>query len=207
MLKFSEWMANTAGTDNVESKIDHLYDKAKIAIKIVQMYSKEKWTKDSQSIFGKQVGSLLKNISTIAPLSSGVYGLYNSGENKKIIGPKIANQIKFKFGNNLLQQNQINKLPNAVVKQYVPDIDENQLITSDVIHVNVQKIVRELGDSKEAIIEIASTIAHEAVHSIEFQQFGKTDEIRTRKTELQFKSWVNQNWPRFQTMIPQLKSF
>lgn len=194
MKRFIEWMPNTAGTDNVESKIDYLYNKAKFAIKIVQIYSKE-----------NRLG-LLKNISTIAPLNSGVYGLYNSGENKKIIGPKIANQIKFKFGNNLIQQDKINKLPNAVVKQYIPDIDENQLIPSDVIHVNVQRIVRELGDSKEAIIEIASTIIHEATHSIEFQKFGKTDEKNPKQAELNFKSWVSSNWPRITNLIPQLKN-
>lgn len=207
MLKFEEWASNTVGTDNVESKIDHLYDKAKLAIKIVQMYSKEEWPNASRSIFGKQVGSLLRNVSTVAPLSAGVYGLYNSGENKKVIGPKIANQIKFKFGNNILQQNKINRLPNTVIKQYIPEIDENQLIPSDVVHVNVQRIVRELGDSKEAILEIASTIAHEAVHSIEFQEFGKTGETRTRQVELQFKSWANQNWPRIKSLIPQLRNF
>lgn len=208
MKRFIEWMPNTAGTDNVESKIDHLYDKAKFAIKIVQMYSKEEWSKLSSIIFGKPVrGNLLGNISTIAPLNSGVYGLYNSGENKKIIGPKAANQIKFKFGNNLIQQNKINKLPNAVVKQHIPDIDENQLVPSDVIHVNVQRIVRELGDSKEAIIEIASTIVHEAVHSIEFQEFGKTGETNTKKAELEFESWAEKNWPRILNSIPQLKSF
>lgn len=194
MKRFTEWMPNTAGTDNVESKIDYLYDKAKFAIKIVQIYSKE-----------NRLG-LLKNISTIAPLNSGVYGLYNSGENKKIIGPKVANQIKFKFGNNLIQQNKINKLPNAIVKQHIPDIDENQLIPSDIIHVNVQRIVRELGDSKQSIIEIASTIVHEAVHSIEFQKFGKTDETNTKKAELNFKSWVEKNWPRITNLIPQLKN-
>ncbi len=195
MLRFTEWMPSTAGTDNVESKIDYLYNKAKFAIKIVQIYSKE-----------QRLG-LLKNISTIAPLNSGVYGLYNSGENKKIIGPKIANQIKFTFGNNALQQNKINKLPNAVVKQYIPDIDENQLIPSDIIHVNVQRIVRELGDSKEAIIEIASTIIHEATHSIEFQKLGKTDERNPKQAELNFKSWVSSNWPRITNLIPQLKNF
>lgn len=165
MLSFIEWMGNTVGTENVESKIDHLYDKAKFAIKIVQIYSKENRL------------NLLRNISTIAPLNSGVYGLYNSSENKKVIGPKIANQIKFKFGNNIVQQNNMHKLPNAVVKQYLPDIDTNQLIPSDVIHVNVQKIVRELGNTRQAIIEIASTIVHEATHEIEFQNTGKTNEV------------------------------
>jgi len=195
VFRFKEWLANTVGTDNVESKIDYLYNKSKFAIKIVQLYSKE-----------NRLG-LLKNISTVAPLNSGVYGLYNSGENKKIIGPQIANKINFKFGTNLVQQNNLQKLPNKVIKQYIPDIDEKQLIPSDIIHVNVQKIVRELGDSKEALIEIASTIVHEATHEMEFQKTGKTDEIGPKKAELAFKSWVESNWQRITNLIPQLKNF
>lgn len=210
MIRFKEWMENTAGTDNVQSGIDRLYDKAKFAIKIVQIFSKEEWPKVSKILFGKQSQNLLANISTIAPLNSGVYGLYNSRENKKVIGTQAANQIKFKFGNNLIQQNNIQRLPNQVIKQYIPDLDEKQLVPSDVIHVNVQKIVKELGDSKEAILEIASTIVHEAVHSIEFQNSaGKiTDpEKNTRKAEELFRSWANRNWPRISNSIPQIRSF
>lgn len=208
MLEFKKWLENIIGTDNVESRIDHLYDKAKFSIKIVQLFDKEQWPKVSQMIFGKRIQSgLLKNISTIAPLNSGVYGLYNSKENKKIIGPQAANKIKFKFGSNLIQQNNIQKLPNQVIKQHIPDIDENQLKASDIVHVNVQKIVKELGDSREAIIEIASTIIHEAVHSLEFQNTGKSDETKTKAVELFFKSWIDQNWPRITNSIPQLKNF
>lgn len=195
MIQFKEWLANTVGTDNVESKIDHLYNKAKFAIKLVQLYSKE-----------NRLG-LLKNISTVAPLNSGVYGLYNSGENKKVIGAQIANKVNFKFGTNLVQQNNLQKLPNKVIKQYLPDIDEKQLIPSDIIHVNVQKIVRELGDSKAALIEIASTIVHEATHEIEFQNAGKTDEAGPKKAELLFKSWTDSNWERIKNLIPELKNF
>jgi hypothetical protein len=195
MISFIEWLGATVGTENVESKIDHLYDKAKFAIKIVQIYSKENRL------------NLLKNISTIAPLNSGVYGLYNSAENKKVIGPSVANKIKFKFGNNLVQQNNVQKLPNAVIKQHIPDIDTNHLVPSDVIHVNVQKIVKELGDTRQALIEIASTIVHEATHEIEFQNTGKTDEIGPKKAEEAFKSWAEKNWGRISSLIPQIKNF
>lgn len=197
MINFKEWM-NTVGTENVESKIDQLYNKANLAIKLVQIYSKENRL------------NLLKNISTIAPLNSGVYGLYNSRENKKVIGLSAANKIKFKFGNSLVQQNNINQLPNKVIKQYIPDIDENQLMPSDVIHVNVQRIVRELGDSKQAIVEIASTIVHEATHNIEFHSSIKINpalaETGPKKAEELFKNWVDKNWTQIISKIPQLKN-
>lgn len=193
MKDFKTWILEnyTLGTDNVESRIDHLYDKAKYAIKLVQLYSKTT---------GKRI---LNNISTVAPLHSGVYGLYNSAENKKVIGPAIANKVRFKFGQNMAQQ-KLDRLPNSVIKQYIPDLDERQLLPSDIIHVNVARIVRELGDSKEAVIEIANTIVHEATHEIEFQSQGKTDESGPKRAEEEFKRWVSNNWNLVISRIPQL---
>lgn len=180
------------GTDEVFSQIDTMYDKAKYAIKLVQMYSKA----TNQRI--------LHNISTIAPLNSGVYGLYNSGENKKIIGPAAASKIKFKFGQNALQNQNLHKLPQSVIKQHIPDIDEKQIAPSDVIHVNVRKIVAEMGDTPAAVVEIASTIIHEAIHEIEFQTTGKTDEIGPKKAEDAFRKWTTANWKTVTLRIPQL---
>lgn len=193
MKDFKTWIAEnyTTGTENVESRIDHLYDKAKYAIKLVQLYGRST---------GKKI---LNNISTIAPLHAGVYGLYNSGENKKVIGPALANKIRFKFGQGLTQQ-KLERLPNSVIKQYFPDLDERQLYPSDVIHVNVARIIRELGDSKEAVMEIASTIVHEATHEMEFQTLGKTDESGPKRAEADFKRWVSVNWNLIVSKIPQL---
>lgn len=195
-MRFKEWIGKNpyVGTENVESKIDQIYDKAKYSIKLVQIYNKQTNQR------------LLNNITTIAPLQSGVYGLYNSAENKKVIGPSIANKINFKFGQNVLNQNSLQTLPNTVIKKYIPDIDEKQLVPSDVIHVNVRKIVQELGDGIPAIIEIASTIVHEATHEIEFQATGKTNEIGPKKAEKAFKIWVQKNWNFVLSQIPQLKT-
>ena len=192
MAGFRHWLENTVGTDEVQSKIDHIYNKAKYAIKLVQLYGRATNQK------------ILNNISTIAPLNSGVYGLYTSSENKKVIGPAVANKVKFKFGQNVMQQNALNRVPNAVIKQYIPDIDERQIVPSDVIHVNVQRIVRELGDTKEAVVEIASTIVHEATHEIEFQTTGKTSEIGPKAAEKAFHDWVQKNWNTIASKIPQI---
>jgi len=194
MAEFKKWLeANTVGTDEVNSQIDALYDKAKYAIKLVQMYSKA------------TNKGLLKNISTVAPLSSGVYGLYNSGENKKVIGPAAANKIKFKFGQDALTNVNTQRLANVVIKQYIPDIDERQIAPSDVIHVNVRRIVAELGDTPQAVVEIASTIVHEATHEIEFQTLGKTDENGPKRAESEFHAWVRSNWNLILSKIPQLR--
>ena len=193
MAGFKKWMCESvAGTDEVFSQIDALYNKAKYAIKLVQMYSKATNQK------------ILHNISTIAPLNSSVYGLYNSGENRRIIGPAAANKIKFKFGQDALADQNIQKLPQNVIKQHIPDIDERQIAPSDVIHVNVRKIVSEMGDTPAAVVEIASTIIHEATHEIEFHSRGKTDETGPKMAEQKFRQWVTGNWKTIVARIPQL---
>jgi hypothetical protein len=193
MIGFIEWMGESVvGTDQVFSQIDTLYDKAKYAVKLVQLYGRETRQR------------ILNNISTIAPLNSGVYGLYNSGENKRVIGAAAANKIKFKFGEDALRNQNLQKLPQSVIKQYVPDIDESQIAPSDVIHVNVRKIVAEMGDTKEAVVEIASTIIHEATHEIEFHASGKTDETGPKMAEQKFRQWVGANWKNVVLRIPQL---
>lgn len=193
MIGFRKWiLESVVGTDQVFSQIDALYDKAKYAIKLVQIYGKA----TNQRI--------LNNISTIAPLNSNVYGLYNSGENKRVIGPAAASKIKFKFGQDALQNQNLQKLPQHVIKQHIPDIDERQIAPSDVIHVNVRKIVAEMGDTPAAVVEIASTIIHEAIHEIEFHAKGKTDETGPKLAEDKFRQWVKANWQSVVSKIPQL---
>ncbi len=197
IMKFKEFVnQSTVGTELVDSsQIERLYNKAKLSVKLVQLYDKMTNQK------------LLTNISTIAPLASGVYGMYMSKENKKIIGKDVANKLKLLFPKDMMLNQKLQTLPNAVIKQYVPDLDEKQLQPTDVIRVNVNKIVSELGDSKEAVIEIASTIVHEATHEIELHTTGKTNEIGPKNAENKFVQWANQNWNLIKTRIPELASF
>lgn len=199
MKGFAEWLTeNTLGTDEVNSQLDALYDKAKYAVKLAQAYVK--------TLPGPE-RNILKNISTVAPLSSGVYGLYNSSENKAVIGPAVANKIRFKFGADAIrQQANLQRLPSNVIRQYLPDIDPRQIAPSDVIRVNVGRIVRELGDTPEAIMEIASTIIHEATHEMEYRANGKTDEIGPKAAEARFMAWARANWDAFASRIPALAS-
>lgn len=204
MITFKNWIEqNTLGTDEVVSQIDVLYDKAKYAIKIVQMYVK--------SSADPNVRNLLKNISTIAPLNSGVYGLYNSAENKAVIGKPAANTTRFTFDQGMMDsQDDIQKLPIAVIRKHMPEVNPNQIKPSDVIHVNVNAIVGRLGDSMEAVIEIGSTIIHEAKHNMEYRSSQSPKpalgETNPKKAEDDFKTWVQTNWPRIVSSIPQLKN-
>lgn len=196
-INFLKWLEmNTLGTEYVdESKIDALYQNAKISVKLVQLYDKFNQVK------------LLHNINTILPLNSNVYGLYMSGENKKVIGPSVLDKLKLIFPKDQLIDQKLQKLPNFVIKKYLPDLNPADLKPSDTIHVNIKKIVDQYGDSKEAIIEIASTIVHEATHELELQNTGKTNEVGPQKAEKDFVSWVFKNWNTITNQIPELRNF
>ena len=193
-LSFRSWLEqNTVGTEEVDSRqLDAAYDKAKYAVRLVRLYDKMTNQK------------LLTNISTIATLSQGVFGLYNSGENKKVIGPAAAAKLRMRFGQDVMANNTLNRLPTVVIKQYVPDIDERQIQPSDVIHVNVQKHLAAHGDSMAAILEIASTIVHECTHELEMQATGRTSEAKPQAAERAFMTWVQKNWQTIRTQIPEL---
>lgn len=193
-LSFRSWLEqNTVGTEEVDSRqLDAAYDKAKYAVRLVRLYDKMTNQK------------LLTNISTIATLSQGVFGLYNSGENKKVIGPAAAAKLRMRFGQDVMANNTLNRLPTVVIKQYVPDIDERQIQPSDVIHVNVQKHLAAHGDSMATILEIASTIVHECTHELEMQATGRTSEAKPQAAERAFMTWVQRNWQTIRTQIPEL---
>jgi hypothetical protein len=199
-MRFKQWIEQTTlGTEFVdERQIDAAYDKAKYSVKLVQLYDQMTGQK------------LLTNISTIATLQQGVYGLYNSAENKKVLksnlSPKIVGELEMKFGKDVFSSNKISRIPNAVIKQYVPSFDTNLLVPSDVIRINVQKHLQSHGDSIQAIIEIASTIVHECTHELELQTTGKTSEIGPEVAEKKFLAWIKQNWNTILTRIPQLKT-
>ena len=90
LKSFIQWLEqSTLGTEMVdERQIDSAYDKAKFSVKLVQMYD-ETLPRDQR---------LLLNISTIATLNKGVYGMYSSAEDKKVIGanPKCPKGYKLK---------------------------------------------------------------------------------------------------------------
>lgn len=195
-MKFKKWLENlnTLNNDLVDdSQINKVYDKAKIAVDIVRMYSKENNKK------------ILNNISTIANLASGAYGLYNSKYNKKVISQNAAQKIRFKFGNEVFSTNKINNIPEVVLKKYIPDLRDEEVIPSDVIFVNVSRIVKELGDSIQSIIEIASTIVHESTHEKEREETGKTSEIKPQQEEKLFKDWFIKNKNRILMKYPKLQ--
>lgn len=201
MISFKLWKIlkedMTLGTEFVdERQLDAAYDKAKYSVKLVQLYD--------ATLPADQ--KLLLNISTIATLNQGVYGMYTSAEDKKVIGPQVLAKLRLKFGDEMIQNQSIQRLPAQVIKRYVPDVDLNQIKSSDVIHVNVQKHLQTHGDSIGAVLEIASTIVHECTHELERQKTGTTSEVGPVQAEQRFMAWVRSNWNTILSRIPQLKT-
>ena len=183
-MEFKNWFSKQ-DTEVDEAEIDRLYDKAHISVELVREYKPE----------------LLNNVSTIANLASGAYGLYNSGENKKVLPPNA----KFIFDQKHIDPKNIDLLPKSVIKQQYPEIDEKQIKESDTIHVNINRIVKESKTDLDAVLQIAATIVHECTHEMEREETGQTSEVGPQKAEREFMNWAKQNMKRIQDKHPELK--
>ena len=172
------WKTVIANVD--ESEISSLYDKAHLAVRMVQEYDP----------------TLLENISTIANLSGGAYGVYNNADNQKIIPEDIKEKLRYIYQGNITDQ-QMAMIPKAEIvayfdkyKEVFPDVDvqalQDQIQQDDTIRVNVNRILQESSSDEEAIIEIASTIVHEATHEIEKEETGQTSEAGPEAAERDF---------------------
>lgn len=202
-MNFKKWLLQelvTLGTEEVDdSQINAVYNKARYAVKLVQMY-------DQTLPKGLK---LLPNISVIANLSLSprIFGLFNSKENKKVISNRVKQKIQFKFGSDVLNQHTFEKIPEVVIRRYFPDILPDEIQQSDVIHVDVKNILRVYGDTPEAIVEIASTIVHECTHELEKELTGSTRDgpgTAVEVAEAKFKSWVKKNTPMIAARLPQI---
>ena len=172
--KFLEQMEGTPEVD--EQQIDRLYDKSKIAVDLVRQYNPK----------------LLFNITTIADLASGAYGIYSSGENKKLLPQPLEQQLVY-YGK--VGRHNLDLVPKITIQRYYPDVPADQIKQSDTIHVNIRRILQESQNDLEAILQIASTIVHEATHEIEFETSGKTSEAGPEAAERQFMNWAQSKMP------------
>lgn len=198
-MKFSEWL-NTRESKIDERQVDVLYDKTHIAVELVRDYYKETGQPD-----------YLQNISTIANLASGAYGLYNSGENRQIIDPSVEQRLIYR-SKGKLNKNQLQKLPKRVIKQYFPDLDMRYVKPGDTIHINVRKELAESKSHWEAVLRIGSTIAHEAKHEAEQRERENTampaGPLSEPKAEMEAKKFINWAIQRRESILnqyPELK--
>jgi hypothetical protein len=183
-MEFKNWFGKQDAEVD-EAEIDRLYDKAHISVELVREYKPE----------------LLNNVSTIANLASGAYGLYNSGENKKV----LPTNAKFIFDQKHIDPKTIDLLPKSVIKQQFPEIDEKRIKESDTIHVNINRIVKESKTDLDAVLQIAATIVHECTHEMEREETGQTSEVGPQRAEREFMNWAKQNMKRIQDKHPELK--
>jgi hypothetical protein len=186
MNSFKEWFIKedaTLGTEFVVDQISSVYNKAKLAIKLVQEYDKTL----------KPGYKLLPNINTVAQLSADphIFGLYKTDEKKKIISnkvpPQIADKIKTTF------RGKEGSVPEITLHKYFPQLKPEDVLESDMIRINVNSIVRSFGDTPRAVLEIAKSIVHEATHELEHELKGATQDgpgTAVEKAEDAFENWA-----------------
>jgi hypothetical protein len=186
MHNFNEWY-NRKKKQIDEREIDSIYDKAHISVELVDQYRPD----------------LLQYISVIANLATGAYGLYNSEETNQIIDPNTQQRLIYK-SQNRVSSDQIANLPRIILKQYFPELQDTQIKTSDTIHVNVRRILLQAKSDLEAVLQIGSTIVHEAVHEMEKEIKGQTTETNPMMEEKKFMLWANTNMKSILQMYPEL---
>lgn len=186
---------STVGTEQVDARqIISLYGRVADSVEMVRMYD-QTLPQDKQ---------LLRDISTIANLSSGnAFGMFVNSDNTNVIGPDVMQKIKLIYPNDPMIDTKIKKLSRSKILETLPEdikkqIDPKKIQPSDVIKVDVKKHLAKYGDSAAAVIEIASTIVHEATHVLEYVEKGETFDgpgTAVEKAESAFKGWVKANWP------------
>jgi hypothetical protein len=169
-----------------EHEIDGVYDKSKISVEIVRWYNPR----------------LLDAVNTIANLTSGVYGIFNSGETQRQLPPDVEKNLLY-YGR--VTKNNVQNVPRKALQQYYPDLKDDQIKDSYTIRVNVRRILRESRSEFEAVVQIASTIIHEATHKGDFAATGNAGEPNAYGAEGKFMSWVQRNVNQIIQKYPQLR--
>jgi len=172
-----------------ESQIDALYNKAKFAVKLAELYRPSDPKKPTGS-------ELLNNISTIASLASNVFGIYIPRENRKILPEPIRQDL---IHRGQVDVNNLNAIPKVTLLRYLQQTYppqmvnqlNNQIKDTGTIHVNINKILQIHKDDVSRIKEIASTILHEAQHEWERSNTGTTSEVGPEAVERDFARWMN----------------
>jgi hypothetical protein len=186
---------STLGTEEVDARqVMSLYGRVKESVEMVKMYD--------QTLPVNQ--QLLRDVSTIANLSGGsAFGMFVNSDNTNVIGQDVMQKIKLIYPNDPMIGTKIKKLSRKKILDTLPDdvrkqIDPRKIQPSDIIKIDVKKHLAKYGDSDAAVIEIASTIVHEATHVKEYVETGETFDgpgTAVEKAEASFKSWVKANWP------------
>lgn len=195
-MNFKSWLIGEQLKEPNISQIESIYNKSHVALKLA-----EAWPEGAK---------LLSRVSVIGNLASGVYGIFLSKENKKVLPPDVESKL-IHYGK--VEKENLMTLPNAYIKELYPDVDTNRIQESDTIHVNIRRIISEIKDDLHRIIEIASTIIHEATHVEDFQARTKAklnmhddpqSETHAKDNERKFQLWVSQNLKSLLTRIPEL---
>ena len=169
MKTFNEWMGQKNKVD--ERQIDSIYDKAHFCIDLVNQFDPD----------------LLSRVSTIANLAAGSYGLFKSDEASKQLPPNVERWLVYRG----VKKEQIGQVPQMILKKW--GVNEKEIGIGNIIHVNVRRILSQSKNDLDAILQIASTVAHESTHVKERELTGTSSETGPMAVEHKFMQWAQQN--------------
>ena len=177
MKTFNEWIGQKNKVD--ERQIDSIYDKSHFAIELINEFDPD----------------LLSRVSTVANLAVGAYGLFKSVEASKQLPPDVERWLIYKG----VKKEQIGQVPQMILKKW--GVDDKKIQIGDTIHVNVRRILSQSKNDLDAILQIASTVAHESVHVKEREFTGTSSETAPMAVEQKFMAWAQQNLDKIRQQI------
>jgi len=141
---------------------------------------------------------ILKHIITVANLTSGAYGLFDPQKSRNmVVFTEEPDPQQIMEGMESLQEAPGKKQGFAI------DVNVQRIITE-----SQQKAAAE-GEADlweiYAVAEIASTIIHEAVHTVETEQTGTTSEGGPEGAERDFINWFKNNLQSIVEQYPEIK--
>jgi len=181
-IKIKQSQQVPAGSFVEGSQIEAKYPLSHVAVQLVREYDED----------------ALYSIGTIADMpGGGAYGYYSTAENVHEMPQEVAERVRLVFNTN-----NINLIPKALLKQTVPEFDEQSMRIGDTIHVNIDRILKEFEHPDPVVFhfnvikEIAKTILHEATHVRETEETGQTSEYSAGQAETPFGLEIDKNFER-----------
>lgn len=164
------------------SKIAAKYPLAHMAVELVREYQED----------------VLYNVGRIEDMpEGGAYGYYSTGENVHQLPPDIVEKIRLTFNTD-----NVDLIPTYALINAIPELNEQQIQIGDTIHVNIDRILKEVSDENSIIFhfnvikQIAETILHESTHVEDVETSGETTETSAESAETPFSQYMVNNFER-----------
>lgn len=160
--------------------INQVYDKAEIAVELVQRWRPQ----------------LFETVSAVVNLGTDTaFGLFANAKARKYIPQDLRDRLIY-YGK--VDDDAINRIPEYMLVKYLSQYWKDQspaqmaaaIKQGNVVEVNINKHLRQSRTHWDAVVGIGSTIAHEITHSQNWEQSGYTGEAWSENAEAEFMKWA-----------------